>query len=75
MEDLIGKEVIVIDGPGQGELTPGSKGRIIAERRTQFGTYWEVEWIEGNNAGSTESYTKHTVKHISDRRGIGVYYL
>ena len=75
MRDLIGKEVIGIDGPGQGELTPGSRGKVIDERKTQLGTYWVVEWAEGNSAGNTEIYTKHTLKHISEVRGIGVYYL
>ncbi|MGE1096851.1 hypothetical protein ACQJZ4_07680 [Bacillus altitudinis] len=70
VNNMVGKAVISIDGPGQSEKDPARYGKIIAEISNFFGDFWEVQW----DNGSQDIYSKRTVKHINDLYGIGVYY-
>ncbi|WEZ69950.1 hypothetical protein [Bacillus altitudinis] len=70
VNEMIGKAVIGIDGPGQGENNPARTGIIIAETSNFFGDFWEVRW----DNGSQDFYSKRTIKHVTELYGIGVYY-
>ncbi|WP_366597621.1 hypothetical protein AB0R79_17965 [Bacillus velezensis] len=70
VNEMIGKKVISIDGPGQSEKSPAKTGIIIAETSEIWGDFWEVQWDNGHK----EPYYKSSIKHISKIYGIGVYY-
>ncbi|MCY9329950.1 hypothetical protein MOF21_08375 [Bacillus haynesii] len=70
VNEMVGKRVIGIDGPGQSETSPGNYGTIIAETTEIWGDFWVVQWDNGHQ----EPYYKRSIKHISEIYGIGVYY-
>lgn len=67
MMNLIGKKVIADCGC----MNPEMNGKIVGEEFGMFGDYYIIEWENGHR----EPVTKHTVKHVGERNGVGVYYV
>ncbi|WP_426043233.1 hypothetical protein [Bacillus pumilus] len=71
VNDMVGKAVISIDGPGQSEKDPAK----ILEKSSLKLLIFLVTFGKCNGImGTQELYSKRTIKHINDLYGIGVYY-
>jgi hypothetical protein len=67
MEKLFGKKVIGIDG-----FTEREGKIILLEENKVVG---DMVWVYWNEEGNKEPFFPHQIKPVSEKCGIGVYYI
>lgn len=67
LDEMLGKKVV----GRSGAMYPERYGKIVGEDNQEFGfNSWVIKWEDG----TFDTHTKHTLVHISEAVGIGVYY-
>lgn len=77
LSKMFGRKVASVTNPGSSpvEGLASSEGIVISDESGGYGSYWVIQWTNGELAGIQENIPKHSLKEPGIDNGIGVYLL